>query len=116
MHVRMTGVSDEIPPAIARGRPNLIVNAVTYAMVDHAEDEKDLAYLVNADALGTIARCRPPGFLEALGILRTISRIRARLGRNKHSPLYIVTIGVEVAIRPELDTRVCGWGIGIIGW
>jgi len=46
----------EIAPALERIRPDLIVNAGAYTAVDRAEDEKDLAHVVNAEAPGVIAR------------------------------------------------------------
>ena len=36
-------------------KPNWIVNAAAYTAVDKAEDEKDLAYTVNADSVGVLA-------------------------------------------------------------
>jgi dTDP-4-dehydrorhamnose reductase len=46
----------EIAAALERIRPDLIVNAGAYTAVDRAEDEKDLAHVVNAEAPGAIAR------------------------------------------------------------
>lgn len=42
--------------ALDRIRPDLIVNAAAYTAVDRAEDEKGLAYRVNAEAPGTMAQ------------------------------------------------------------
>lgn len=42
--------------AIADLRPSLVINAAAYTQVDHAEDERDLAFRVNAEAAGEIAR------------------------------------------------------------
>jgi dTDP-4-dehydrorhamnose reductase len=47
---------DEIAAALDRLRPDLIINAAAYTAVDRAEDEKGLAYVVNAEAPGAMAR------------------------------------------------------------
>ena len=36
--------------------PNLIINSAAYTSVDSAEDERDLAFAVNAESPGAIAR------------------------------------------------------------
>jgi dTDP-4-dehydrorhamnose reductase len=47
---------EKIPSALDRFAPDLIVNAAAYTAVDRAEDEKELAFRVNAEAPGIIAR------------------------------------------------------------
>ena len=42
--------------ALDRLAPDLIVNAAAYTAVDRAEDERELAFIVNAEAPGVIAR------------------------------------------------------------
>lgn len=46
----------EIGPALDRLAPELIINPAAYTAVDQAEDERDLAHLVNAVAPGAMAR------------------------------------------------------------
>ena len=45
-----------IPSTLARYAPDLIVNPAAYTAVDRAEDEKEMAFRINAEAPGVIAR------------------------------------------------------------
>lgn len=45
-----------VAPAIVASRPDIVVSAAAYTAVDRAEDEPDLAHLVNARAAGEVAR------------------------------------------------------------
>ena len=47
---------EQITSVLDRICPELIVNAAAYTAVDRAEDERDMAFRVNANAPGTIAR------------------------------------------------------------
>jgi dTDP-4-dehydrorhamnose reductase len=47
---------DRIPAALERLAPGLIVNPAAYTAVDSAEDERDLAFRINGEAPGVIAR------------------------------------------------------------
>jgi dTDP-4-dehydrorhamnose reductase len=47
---------EQLASALDRLSPDLIVNPAAYTAVDRAEDERELAFLVNAQAPGTIAR------------------------------------------------------------
>ncbi len=48
--------SDSLARAIDRVRPELIVNAAAYTLVDKAEDEEALAFAVNADGVGALGQ------------------------------------------------------------
>lgn len=48
--------ADTIAPALDRIGPELIINPAAYTAVDRAEDERDLAYRINGEAPGSIAR------------------------------------------------------------
>jgi dTDP-4-dehydrorhamnose reductase len=45
-----------LPEALDRLSPDLIVNAAAYTAVDRAEDERELAFVVNGEAPGVMAR------------------------------------------------------------
>ena len=47
---------DEIPRALAEIGPSLVINCAAYTAVDAAEDDVDTARLVNATAVGALAR------------------------------------------------------------
>jgi dTDP-4-dehydrorhamnose reductase len=47
---------DQIASSLNRISPDLIVNAAAYTAVDRAEDEKEIAFRVNAESPGVIAR------------------------------------------------------------
>ncbi len=47
---------DEIPKALGRIRPSLVINCAAYTAVDAAEENVDTARLVNATAVGALAR------------------------------------------------------------
>jgi RmlD substrate binding domain len=47
---------EEIAAALGRLAPELIINPAAYTAVDRAEDERDLAFRVNGEAPGVIAR------------------------------------------------------------
>ena len=47
---------DEIPKALAEIGPSLVINCAAYTAVDAAEDDVDTARLVNATAVGALAR------------------------------------------------------------
>lgn len=50
--------------ALTHERPQIVVNAAAYTAVDRAEDEPELAYRINADAVGEIGRwCAAQGAL-----------------------------------------------------
>lgn len=48
--------ADACGQAIARIGPSSVINAAAYTAVDRAEDEEELAMLINADAPGAMAR------------------------------------------------------------
>lgn len=45
-----------LPEVLDRLSPDLIVNPAAYTAVDRAEDERELAFIINAEAPGVIAR------------------------------------------------------------
>ncbi|WP_374603579.1 dTDP-4-dehydrorhamnose reductase [Arenimonas sp.] len=45
-----------LPALIERVAPDLVVNAAAYTAVDRAEEERELAFRINADAPGVLAR------------------------------------------------------------
>ena len=47
---------DEIPKALAAINPSLVINCAAYTAVDAAEEDVDTARLVNATAVGALAR------------------------------------------------------------
>ena len=47
--------SDQVEELISRVRPDVIINAAAYTKVDLAEQERDKAFSVNADAVGKLA-------------------------------------------------------------
>jgi dTDP-4-dehydrorhamnose reductase len=46
-----------IADVLQRHRPRVVINAAAYTAVDKAENERDLAYAVNAHAVGVLGRC-----------------------------------------------------------
>ena len=50
-------VGESIERAVARTHPTHIVNAAAYTRVDDAESDERRCELVNADGVGTLARC-----------------------------------------------------------
>lgn len=51
--------AESVSRAFARFRPDLVVNAAAHTAVDKAESERELAFAVNADGAGNVARaCR----------------------------------------------------------
>jgi dTDP-4-dehydrorhamnose reductase len=48
---------DELARAVTEFNPNVIVNAAAYTAVDQAEIEPDLAFAINATAVGVLADC-----------------------------------------------------------
>ena len=46
---------DAIAPLVARVRPDVVVNAAAYTAVDRAEDEAELAFRINAQAVERLA-------------------------------------------------------------
>lgn len=49
-------VPETIAPALARHAPDVVINAAAYTAVDKAEDEAELAFKVNGEGAGVLAR------------------------------------------------------------
>ncbi|MCG2583472.1 dTDP-4-dehydrorhamnose reductase [Massilia sp. TS11] len=47
---------DQVAEVVRRVRPDWIVNPAAYTAVDKAESERDLAFTINADSVGVLAR------------------------------------------------------------
>ncbi len=47
----------ELPRRISTAQPSLVINCAAYTAVDRAEEEPELAHLVNATAVGVLASC-----------------------------------------------------------
>ncbi|MEN1926000.1 dTDP-4-dehydrorhamnose reductase [Luteimonas qiangzhengi] len=55
---------DELETLFQRTTPDVVVNAAAYTAVDRAETERDAAFLINAEAVGALARaCAERGSL-----------------------------------------------------
>ena len=50
-----TATADDVRHLLDNNRPDALINCAAYTAVDRAEDEADLAHLVNANALGMLA-------------------------------------------------------------
>jgi len=48
---------ESLPDVVREARPDVIVNAAAYTAVDRAESERELAFRVNAESVGVLARC-----------------------------------------------------------
>ncbi|WP_068077156.1 dTDP-4-dehydrorhamnose reductase [Novosphingobium lentum] len=59
----LAGSADAIGKALADARPDAIVSAAAYTMVDKAESERDLAFAINASGAGAVAQAA-----RALGV------------------------------------------------
>jgi dTDP-4-dehydrorhamnose reductase len=46
---------ETIAPALAAARPDVVISAAAYTAVDRAEDERDLAFAINAEGAGKVA-------------------------------------------------------------
>jgi nucleoside-diphosphate-sugar epimerase len=88
------------PSAIA-GRldelnPDLIVNPAAYTAVDQAEDERDLAFTVNAESPGTIARwadCRTMAFRVLAVQVPSIGPVRCALQKDDPINAFVTKFG-----------------------
>jgi dTDP-4-dehydrorhamnose reductase len=47
----------DLAEQVARFHPTAVINCAAYTAVDRAEEEEDLATVVNGDAVGVLARC-----------------------------------------------------------
>jgi dTDP-4-dehydrorhamnose reductase len=48
---------ESLPDVVREARPDVIANAAAYTAVDRAESERELAFRVNAESVGVLARC-----------------------------------------------------------
>ncbi len=116
---------DAIASKVEATKPDLIVNAAAYTAVDKAESEQALAYKINAEAPGALAKaaaeCNAALIHISTDYVFLGQAASPRLETDETGPLSVYgqsKLAGEVAIRDVLDQHIIlrtAWVYGVYG-